>query len=189
MYAEPYTPTTGLGSNWGSIKQKSFSFGSNVKYTTKQNFVFQLGLQYESLNSKSNIDTFYFSGFVLTKSAVNGSSITNNKAISINTLFGKQFMYKKMQIQLLTGLQLAHSVGLHLNAALNNSTSSFTQIKNKLIKQPFFDVRTNITINIFYKKFGLNIGHQQGFVNLTKENKKAYTSILQTGIVYKIKSN
>jgi hypothetical protein len=176
---------TELESNWGAKAATSYDLDIAATLKLKNNIVLKIGLQYEVLNSKAIIDTFETSALFCNTKQVKGIAQTKNNLIALNPQVGKQINFNGLQIQVLAGVQLAHATSFLLNASLLQNNSETSTIKNRKIDQPFLTARSSVALNVFYKKLGFHLEHQQGFTNITNDNNyKAFNSIFKTGLIY-----
>ena len=184
----PYTtPDKYTSNSYGKKSEFSYVFELQGQRITKNKSIYGLGIGFEILTSKVNIDTVTENGVVYWEYPANGKTTLKNTFITLNPFVGHRYSYGKMTFDLLVGFDLAFCLKSKElgNASTNNKV--YATIENDKTK-PFIDFRPRIQIRTQINKFGFLAGYSLGLTNYqTQNNLKAYTSFLRLGLSYQLK--
>jgi hypothetical protein len=184
----PYTSPYKYTSNpYGKKSEFSYALELQGQRVTKNKNIYGLGISFETLTSKVNIDTVTQNGFFYWQYSASGKTTLKNTFITLNPFVGHRYSYRKITFDLLAGFDLAFclkskEVG---NATTNNK--DYVTVENIKTK-PLIDFRPRIQINTQINKFGLLAGYSFGLTNYQSQNNlKAFTSFLRLGLSYRLK--
>lgn len=188
-----YVPTPYTSNVYGNKSSFSISFETQVIKNTKSNFLYGLGLSYDLLNSKIEINKAQFSPelVLLNQSYLydaEGNTKLKNVYFNINPFIGKRFLKNKMTLDLLGGFDF----GICLKSVEEGHatvSSPKAKIHSNVSKPyPLIDFRPRIQFKAGYKRTGIMIGYSLGLTNYQSVMaSKAYTSFLRFGFSYRIK--
>ena len=174
----------------------SYTIEAGVMRNTKMNLLYGMGISYEVLTSKVNIDSFVYYGEPVTSQydAI-GYAKLKNTFFTISPVFGKRFLKNKFAIDILAGFDLAFCLKSHEKgrALLVNIGPYYEVIEtNNDVPKPNIDFRPRVQIQGYYKRMGLLLGYSLGLSNYhldiddLRDKTKSYTGFLRVGLSYKL---
>jgi len=165
----------------------SYAFELQGQYITGRKNIYGLGLSFETLTSKVNIDTVTENGFTYWRYPASGKTILRNTFVTLNPFIGHKYSYRKMSFDLLAGLDLSFCLKSKEEGKVSTNNKDYITGENDKAK-PSIDFRPRIQFKAQYDKFGFIVGYSLGIVNFqTQNNLKAYSSFLRLGLSYKLK--
>jgi hypothetical protein len=159
-----------------------------VQRITKKNDFYGLGISYETLTSKVNIDKLIQNGIILNQYPATGKTTLKNTFITLNPFVGQRYISGKLFFDLSLGFDFGFCLKSHeTGEATANDIKYSTNVDNEKNK-PSVDFRPRIQIKTQYQKIELILGYSFGLTNYQiAGNDKAYTSFVRIGIGYTIK--
>ena len=183
----PYTTPEKYTSNpYGKKSEFSYAFELQGQRITKNKNIYGLGISFEALTSKVNIDTVTENGIIYLQYPANGKTTLKNTFVTFNPFVGHRYSYGKINFDLLAGFDLAFCLKSKElgNASINNK--AYATVENDKAK-PSIDFRPRIQIRTQINKFGFLAGYSLGLTNYqTQNNLKAHTSFLRLGLSYQL---
>ena len=184
----PYTSPDKYTSNpYGKKSEFSYALELQGQRVTKNKNIYGLGISFETLTSKVNIDTVAQNGFLYWQYSASGKTTLKNTFVTLNPFVGHRYSYRKITFDLLAGFDLAFCLkSKEVGNATTNNKDYVTVINNKT--KPSIDFRPRIQVKAQINKFGFLAGYSLGLTNYqTHNNLKAYTSFLRLGLSYQLK--
>jgi hypothetical protein len=179
---EPNSFTSNVYGKDGSF---SYSLELQAQRITKRKMIYGVGVAFEQLNSKVNIDSVrlivYGSQYPLT-----GNTFLKNSFITLNPYIGRRFIVNKISLDFLLGTDIAFCQKSQEDSKtkLYNDPNHFTNPKDK----PSVDFRPRVQVKAEYKNFGLLLGYSLGLTDYKKESEtEAYSNLVRLGISYRLK--
>ena len=165
----------------------SYAFELEKQRITRQNNIYGIGISYEVLTSKVNINKVIENGYIYYQYPATGKTTLKNTFVTINPFVGHRYSYHNMTLDLLIGIDLAFILkSTEQGNATTNSISSYTVENNKT--KPAIDFRPRIQLKIQKNKVGVIAGYSLGLTNYQQQgNSNAYTSFLRLGLSYQLK--
>jgi hypothetical protein len=181
----------------GSLPAFSYSLEGQLVRNTKHGFLYGIGIAYEMLTSKVNIDsTVYYGEPATIHYDAKGSSKLKNTFITLNPFAGKRIFNKKISVDVLAGMDIAFCIRSHENGQANTITStSYSEYITTNIDEPRpeVDVRPRLQLNMHYKKAGFLFGYSLGLTDYhirkdySNDYSKSFSSFLRFGLSYQIR--
>jgi hypothetical protein len=183
----PSIPGTYTINPYGKKSDFSYSFELQGQRISRSKNIYGLGVGFETLKSKVNIDTVNGGDFAYFKVAANGKTVLENTFITLNPFVGRQYFYQKMRFDLLAGIDIAFCLKSKEVGKATTNDKDYIMVENDKAK-PSIDLRPRIQIQTRIKKFGFVAGYSLGLTNYQSQNKpKAYSSFLRVGLSYQLK--
>lgn len=198
----PYTsPQFSTINAYGKNLRLSCSFEIQAQRITKSNFIFGLGICYELLTSKINIDTIIIvpGGIVYYPTdsyPATGATKLKNSYFNLNPFVGKRFTKNKLSIDVLVGVDMAFCLRSHesSNASFvtnlaNTITIDIQKLTTDVEKpKPTLDFRPRLQFKFAYKKVGILLGYSLGLTNYQNAgNGKAFSNFIRMGVSFRLK--
>lgn len=168
-------------------KKGAFSYAGELQLQglMKDHFIFGAGLGYENLKSKVYLD------FIATDigiRAIEDKLILSSQFIVISPYIGWRFNLKKVTMDALAGVDLAHSKSV-TGSRYSSNGNSYDYSEETYP----YDRRPRLQLQAYYKRFGLSIGYTRSTKNLFHTgwsylNKEVRYTYLRLGVNYKIVS-
>ncbi len=158
-----------------------------MQRVTKTKNIYGAGISFETLTSKVAIDTVTENGFIYRQYSADGKTTLQNTFVTLNPFVGQRFSYRKINFDVLVGLDLAFCLKSQEkgNATARNKTI-YTADNDKA--KPSIDFRPGIQIKTQFKEAGLLVGYSHGLTNYqTQNSSSAYSSYLRLGLSYQLK--
>jgi len=170
-------------------KKSSFSYAFELQgqqISTRKN-IRGLGIGFGALKSKVGIDTVNGGDIVYFQHAANGRTVLKNTFITLNPFVGHRYSYRRMNFDLLAGVDLAFCLkSKEVGQATTNNKEYITVENNKT--KPLVDFRPRIQLKTQINKFGFLAGYSLGLTNYQVQNNlKAYSSFLRLGLSFQLK--
>jgi len=182
------TPTTYTINPYGKRSEFSYALELQGQRISRRKNIWGLGISFEALTCKVNIYKIGVSGDpAYLEYAANGETKLKNTFVTLNPFAGHRYLYRKITLDLLSGLDLAFclkskEVG---NATANNK--DYVTAENTKTK-PSIDFRPRIQLKTQINKFGFLAGYSLGLTNYQSlNNVKAYNSFLRLGLSFQLK--
>ena len=154
---------------------------------TKNRNIYGIGISFETLTSKVNIDTITYNGFVYSLYSAKGETKLKNTFVTLNPFVGHRYLYRKMAFDLLAGFDLAFCLKSKEAGKATTNNKDYITVENDRAK-PSIDFRPEIQIKTQINKIGFIAGYSLGLTNYqTQNNSKAYSSFLRLGLSYQLK--
>lgn len=183
-YRSPQKYTTNV---YGKKSGFSYAFELQAQKIAKNKNIYGLGISFETLTSKVNINTITEEGIIYWQYPANGKTTLRNTFITLNPFIGHRFLYHKLTFDLLSGIDLAFCLQSREQGSATNNTKNYNLQSDNKIENPLMDFRPRVQFKTQYDKFGFIAGYSFGLVNFqTQNNTKAYTSFLKLGISYQL---
>lgn len=203
-----------------------YSYELQGQRVTRKKNIYGIGISFEASTSKINIDSAYSEGFgsslpgggifgpgpdgfgIYAPHPIGaaGETTLKNIFITANLYVGHRFIYRKISLDLLAGIDLGFCLKSYekanaksLNSNQSNSTWWFNNFYENRTK-PSIDFRPRIQFKIRYHIFGILLGYSLGITNYQKQNNEtsffkdvsqkngnANSSILRLGISLQLK--
>jgi len=171
----------------GKIPGFSYSIEAGAKRVSKKQWIQGVGVSFESLKSKCNINRVVGLGG---SSEVSGSNEATNKYITVNPYFGKRIGTKKILLDIAMGIDFAFGLSSYQEGQFQGNIGNPYFYKVDATK-PETDIKLRFQLTTFYKKFGLLIGYSYGLTNYYRKpgwpGSEAFSRFLRMGISYRIK--
>jgi len=174
----------------------SYSLEFQGQRLTKRKNIYGLGISFEDLTSKVNIDSIFESSdlALLLKYPATGETKLKNTFITLNPFVGHRYAYHKIAIDLLAGFDLAFCMKSKEDGSVTASSIGHFNVDNERPK-PSIDLRPRIQIKMQINKFGFLVGYSLGLsgystptqYEYSTQYSKAYTSFLRLGLSYQLK--
>lgn len=184
----PFTSTTIYTIDpFGRRSGFSYTFEFQVQRLSKRNHIYGLGISFEQLTSKVNInkiitsqDPAYF------EYPANGKTKLINTFTTLNPFAGHRYSYRKVTFDLSAGCDLAFCLKSK-EAGKASTDKDFVKAENDKAK-PSIDFRPRVQIKMEISKISFLAGYSLGLTNYQSENNlKAYTRFLRLGLSYQLK--
>ncbi|HEY5462022.1 MAG TPA: hypothetical protein VIJ95_02085 [Hanamia sp.] len=189
-YDEFWGPVTKYTDDpYGKGNGFSYALEFQGQRLSKRKNIYGLGISFEELTSKVNIDRILISGDPADlQYPANGETKLKNTFITLNPFVGHRYAYHKITIDLLAGFDLAFCLkSKEDGSATTTSNQGHFTVENDKTK-PSIDLRPRIQIKTQINKFGFLAGYSLGLTNYAAQyNSKAYTSFLRLGLSYQLK--
>lgn len=186
----PYIPTPikFTENPYGRGTGFSYAVEFQGQQLSKRKNIYGLGISYEELTSRVNIDKVGISGDpAYLKYPASGETKLKNTFVTFNPFVGHRFINHKVTFDLLAGLDLAFCLKSREDGSATTSNQGTFTVENDKTK-PSVDFRPRIQIKTEINKFGFLAGYSLGLTNYsTQNNLKAYTSFLRLGLSYRLK--
>jgi len=184
----PYTSPKKYTSNpYGKKSEFSYSLELQGQRVTKTRNIYGIGISFESLISKVNIDTVTQNGFLYSQFSAKGKTTLKNNFVTINPFVGHRYLYGKIWFDLLAGFDLGFCLKSKEVGYATTNNKDYLTVDNDKTK-PSIDFRPRIQIKTQINKFGFLAGYSLGLTNYqTKNYPKAYASYLRLGLSYQLK--
>lgn len=184
----PYiTPEKFTSNPYGNKGKFSYSLELQGQRITKTKNIYGLGISFETLTSKVNIDTATQNGFIYWQYSANGETTLRNTFVTLNPFVGHRFSYRKISFDVLAGFDLAFSLQSKETGNATASNKAIFTADNDRAK-PSIDFRPRIQIKTQLKDIGFIVGYSLGLTNYqTQNNPKAYSSYLRLGLSYQLR--
>ena len=168
-------------------KDGSFSYAIELQSQriTKRKMIYGIGIAFEKLNSKVNLDSVRQIVYGR-QDVLSGKTFLRNSYITLNPFLGRRFIYSKMTLDFLLGLDVAFCEKSEedVRAVFYNNSHRVSNIKTR----PDIDYRPRVQMEGRYKRFGVLVGYSLGLTNYKQQsNMKAYSSLFRLGIGYVLK--
>ena len=165
----------------------SYSIEAGIKRITRRKCLYGLGLAFESLQSKVDINNvFYFGG----SEEASGKTRLTSQFINFNPYFGKRIMTKRVMLDFTAGLDLGVCMKSHEKGYAMTITGNYLTTDNEVQKPPL-DIRARIQLTAYCKRFGFLLGYSLGMTNYYGHRNggdpEAYSRFLRSGISYRLK--
>jgi hypothetical protein len=183
-----HTPRTFTENPYGRGTGFSYALEFQGQRLSKRKNIYGLGISFEELTSKVNIDKVGISGDpAFLQYAASGETKLENRFITLNPFVGHRYSSYKIKFDLLAGFDLSFCLkSKEYGSATTSNQSTFT-VENDKTKSSI-DFRPRIQIKTEINKFGFLAGYSLGLTNYsTQNNLKAYTSFLRLGLSYQLK--
>lgn len=169
----------------------SYSLEFQGQRITKRKNIYGLGISFEELTSKVNIDKIGVSGDpAYLQYSASGKTELKNMFITFNPFVGHRYSYRKVTFDILAGLDLAFCLKSIENGNATTTDKDYhlhLTVENSLAK-PSIDFRPRIQIKAQINKFGFLAGYSLGMTNYqTQYYPKVYSSFLRLGLSYRLK--
>ena len=186
--SNPYTSPWKYTSNpYGKKSEFSYALELQGQRVTKHKNIYGLGISFEILASKVNIDTVTANGFLYWEYSASGKTSLKNTFVTLNPFVGHRYSYHKIIFDLLAGFDLAFCLKSKEVGNATTSNDYYVTVENNKPK-PSIDFRPRIQVKTQINKFGLLAGYSLGLTNYQiQNNSKAYTSFLRLGLSYQLK--
>jgi hypothetical protein len=188
-----YTPTPYTSNVYGNKSSFPISFEVQVIKNTKSNFLYGLGLSYDLLKSKIQINKVQFSPEVVVANQsyfydAEGNTKLKNIYFNINPFIGKRFLKNKMTLDLLVGFDFGICLKSMEEGHATISSTKAEVHSNVSKPYPSIDFRPRIQFKAGYKRTRIMIGYSLGFTNYQSlMTSKAYTGFLRFGFCYRVR--
>lgn len=186
VYASP-TPFT--SNPYGKKGEFSWALEVQGQRVTKNNNIYGLGIGFETLTSKVNIDTITQNGIIYYQYPADGKATLKNSFLTLNPFVGHQFSFRKIKVDLLAGVDGAFCLkSKDAGRATTTKDYVYAVTAGSNRTKPFIDWRPRVQIKTQVAKFGLLAGYSLGLTNYKPQNNlKAYTSFLRLGLSCQLK--
>jgi len=142
----PYsTPEKNTSNPYGKKSEFSYSLELQVQRVTKTKNVYGIGISFETLTSKVNIDTVTQNGYIYWKYSADGKTALKNTFVTLNPYVGHRYFYRKMSFDILAGFDLAFCLNSKETGNATASNKSYVTVENDKTK-PSIDFRPRIQI-------------------------------------------
>ena len=173
----------------------SYSLEFQGQRLSKRKNIYGLGISFEELISKVNVDSILISGnYAEIQYPASGETKLKNTFVTLNPFAGHRYAYRKITIDLLAGFDVAFCLKSEEDGSATTSSSTTNNMDQFNVKidngrpKPSIDLRPRIQIKAEINKFGFVAGYSLGLTNYsTQYNSKAYTSFLRFGLSYQLK--
>jgi hypothetical protein len=184
----PYISPEKYTSNpYGKKSGFSYSLELQGQRVTKTKNIYGIGISFETLTSKVNIDTVTQNGFIYWQYSADGKTSLKNMFVTLNPYVGHRYFYHKMSFNILAGFDLAFCLNSKETGSATASNKSYVTVENNKPK-PSIDFRPRIQIKTQINKYGFLVGYSLGLTNYQTQNTpKAYSSYLRLGLSYQLK--
>lgn len=186
--------------NYSFGNKNSFSYGAGIQaqYVAKCGFIAGLQAGYDVLRSKADItavDGAEILPFINTFSSttpVKGSSVVQNEFINLNPFVGYRLPIKKINIDLLIGVDLPFGVGSYEKSS---STAADGTVYKTYVNygNGGFDFRNRFGIAVSYHRYGITASYAHGLINHSADLLddsptvyEAHSELVRFGISYRI---
>lgn len=190
IISDPFipTPTKFTDNPYGRRTGFSYAFEFQGQRLSKRKNIYGVGISFEELTSKVNIDKVGISGDpAYLQYPANGETKLGNTFVTLNPFVGHRYSSYKITFDLLAGFDLAFCLKSKENGSATTSNQGTFTVENDKTK-PSIDFRPRIQIKTEINKFGFLAGYSLGLTNYsTQNNLKAYTSFLRLGLCYQLK--
>lgn len=167
-------------------KKTAFSYAGELQLqgVIKNHFIFGAGVGYENLKSKVYIDSIRTDVGVR---ALGENLILTSQFVVISPYIGGRFNVRKVSIDALAGVDLAHSKSVTGNTRYSGRNIDYSEETYP------YDRRPRLQLQAYYKRFGFSIGYTRSTKNLFHTgwsylNKEVRYEYLRLGVNYKIVS-
>jgi hypothetical protein len=160
----------------------SYAMELQTQRIIRKQFLYGIGLGFEHLESKVNVDSVYTDMGI--KPSLGDNVRLLNKFIAVSPYVGKRFTIKNLKVDFIAGVDLAYSIAVNEKAAFLTSKKHFSKGGYKP------DYRPRIQGTVSYNKLSVAIGYSRGTENVFHWgylNKVAYSQYLRFGFGYRIK--
>ena len=182
---EMSNPTDSTFNIYGKKGSFSYSLELQAQRITRNKLIYGLGIAFEQLTSKVNIDSVRKIVFGQTY-PTSGKSFLKNSYLTLNPFLGHRTIINKITLDFLLGLDIAFCEKSEEDIQTVFANKS-TRIKNTNIK-PGVDYRPRVQMKAEYKNIGLLLGYSLGLTDYKQQaNSEAYSSVLRLGISYRLK--
>ena len=187
-FFSPGVPQNQIEKPFGRKPEFSYSVGFKFQRITPSNLIIGLGLSFESLHSKVNIDTVEGGDIYYFKEAAKGYAKLNNSFITLSPFAGKRFHSGKYSMDLNVGADVAYCV----KSVQNVDVQSKLVFNDPYSYQTFshaskIDFRPRVDVDLNYKSLSLLVGYSLGLTNYQSHSyPPAYCEFLRIGIGYKL---
>ena len=175
---------------FGSKKGLSLGLSMNFKRITKVNTIYSISLGYQSLKSKTEIESVFFGSLFLLPKNVEGETFLISNGFNFFPSVGKRFILKEIPIDLIGGLNFDFITSTkEKGKAKDSNGTEYLTSKNR--DETKLDFGPRIQISTEYKKYGIYIGYNAGIVNYKSGyiggTNSAYSQNIRFGLTYRIK--
>ena len=176
----------------------SYAFELQAQKVNRKHHVYGLGFGWEELKSYTITDSTNGGDLFGGPRIVpwKGKVTMSNSSLAFNPYIGQRLITKKMNVDVLLGVDLTVCAKLQETAYYFSSTESkYIRYYQGDRRKYFGDIRPRIQINSTYKQWGVTAGYSYGLQNqyrrksdyYTDTKLKAYTNFLRLGISYQLK--
>lgn len=172
-------------------KKGSFSYSLELQgqRITKHQLIYGLGIGFEQLNSKVNIDSVRLVSLG-TQYALSGKTLLKNSYLTLNPFLGRQYMINEITLDFLLGVDIAFCENSEEDSKtifVDNSMGDPAKFKNTKTK-PTADYRPRVQMKAQYKNVGILLGYSLGLTDYKQQSAThAYSNLLRLGISYRLK--
>lgn len=181
----------------GSLPAFSYSLEAQLVQNTKHGLLYGMGIAYEMLASKVNIDSVVYYGepAIIHYDAL-GYAKLKNTFITLNPFAGKRIFNKKFSVDVLAGMDIAFCIRSHENGQANTITGTpYSQYITTNIDEPkpVVDVRSRLQVHVHYKKAGFIFGYSLGLTDYhirkdyAYDNSRSFSNFLRFGLSYQVR--
>lgn len=193
----PYTsPHTFTSNPYGKKSGFSYAIELQGKQVTKNKIIYGVGLAFENLQAKTDIDTITEDGYVYNVYRATGETKLTTTYLSLSPFIGKRLIFNNVELDVSAGMNISAVLkSREQGSAISLDKSYQLEAKNNKQK-PAIDLRPEAAINLQRNRFGLLTGYSIGLVNYhdrsqlicggNGSNKKAFSSFLRFGISYRL---
>jgi len=183
----PGTPSDYTINPYGKKSDFSYSFEIQAQRITKTKNIYGLGVGFEILKSKVNIDTVNGGDLVYFQHDANGKTVLKNTFVTLNPFVGQRYSYRNISFDLLAGIDAAFCLKSKEAGQATTNNKDYIIVENDKAK-PSVDFRPRIQLKTQIKKFGFLAGYSLGLINYQNQNHpKAYSSFLRFGLSFQLK--
>jgi len=177
--------------SFGNKNGLSYGAGIQAQYVAKCGFIAGLQAGYDVLRSKADITAvdgatiLPFPDTFSSSTPVKGSSVVQNEFINLNPFVGYRLPIKKINIDLLIGLDLPFGVGSYEKSS--STAADGTVYKTDVnYGKGGFDLRDRFGITISYHRYGITASYAHGLINhsadLLDDSPTVYEAHINWGI-------
>lgn len=167
----------------------SYGIAADYKYVFRSNLILGLGLAYEDLRTKVDIDGYASYGSEI--GSISGRTILHNYFLNASPLVGYRFDFGSFSLDALGGFDVAYSLDTEEKAKYRDIDGNKIQFtygrKDSYID---LDIRPKIRLNANYKQYTLYTSASFGLMDYYKDwigsDDTAYLNTIRLGIQYRI---
>lgn len=177
---------------YGSKVGLSYGISTNLSRITKSNFKFGIGLGYEILRSKIDVNSIS----VRSTSSLNtevieaeGKTFLIYDFINLFPYIGYRISTLQFNIDIEGGLDFGHCLKATERGRAKSSSREYETIRDRKTIEK--DIRTRFQVGISKNKWGGYIGYSKGLRNFKSGylggTNEAFGNLIRFGIIYKLK--
>lgn len=172
---------------YGSHPALSYGISTDYKYVTAGRFIAGVGLGYEKLRSRVDIDKVFLNTMPL---EATGRTFLSHEFLNLNPFIGYRLPIRQVVVDLTVGID----VGILLNAyERGRATASNGQVFTASSDRAHMmntDLRPRIQLEAHYKQYGIYVGHSTGLSNYQEGmvggvEHGAWSKMLRFGVSYR----
>jgi hypothetical protein len=173
---------------YGKKGSFSYSFELQAQRLTKKKNIYGLGISFETLTSRVNIDLIAQNGFVFDWYPAYGKTTLKNSFITLNPFAGHRYTAGKLSFDLSAGFDLAFCLRSHEIGKGTADDGKYSLSVDSHKRKPVVDFRPRVQVKAQYQKFGLLLGYSFGMTNYQiPGNPDLFTNVGRIGVSYAIR--